>query len=62
MYSNQRKPRRGGAEGVWCLGNNEPDGKPFLVTRGNVSEAFKTRRQADDFMKLLRLQEQFCRK
>lgn len=49
----ERKPRRGGADGVWCLGNNEPDGKNWLATYKGDSVGCYTEQDARQIYKLL---------
>lgn len=51
------EPRRGGPNGVTCLGNNEPDGKPYLANWNGVSIGCYTREQAEHMVQLLRLSE-----
>jgi hypothetical protein len=38
--------RRGGPNGVTCLGNNEPDSKPYLANWNGVSIGCYTKEEA----------------
>jgi hypothetical protein len=51
--NEELKPRRGGADGVWCLGNNEPDGKNWLATYKDESIGCYTKEEATQVYKIL---------
>ncbi len=40
-------PRRGGPNGVWCLGNNEPDGKNWIANYDGESVGCRSREAAE---------------
>lgn len=47
-------PRRGGPNGVICLGNNETDGKSWLANWNGISIGCYTRKQAEATVQMLR--------
>jgi hypothetical protein len=51
---NNRPVRRGGPNGVTCLGNNEPDGKPYIATWNGISVGAKTREEANIKLRQIR--------
>lgn len=49
-----RPIRRGGPNGVTCLGNNEPDGKSYLANWGGMSIGCHTKQEAEQMVAHLR--------
>ncbi len=48
MSAYDKRPiRRGGPNGVWCLGNNEPDGNAYIANWNGASIGAKTREEAE---------------
>ncbi len=54
---DERQNRRGGANGTWCLGNNEPDGKPYVANWNGRSEGCSTQEEAHARVQQMRLEE-----
>jgi hypothetical protein len=54
---DKRKPRRGGPNGTWCLGNNEPDGLSYIANWNGRSTGCATKAEADAMVQQMRREE-----
>ncbi len=50
---DRQAPRRGGPNGVWCLGNSEPDGKNWIANWNGSSVGCFTQDGARRMVKTL---------
>jgi hypothetical protein len=54
VTTSNPQPRRGGPNGVTCLGNNEPDGKSYIANWNGASIGCCTKAEAEALVQQLR--------